>query len=193
MITPLPEKPPRGREREHGRILEAGDFTGSIMPPPEAVAAGKVAAISDEDRRTLVRWIDLGCPIDFAFDPGDPTKRGDGWLFDDQRPTLALTEPQAGANPPLTRILVGMYDYNTGLDLGTFRVTADFLLDGAPAGEDLSPRFKKTSRAVWELKLAAPIRTLERGKLTVLVRDRQGNETRMERSFSVDPRADRSF
>ena len=48
------------------------------MPPPEAVAGTyvgpdgkkiKVAPLTDEDRRTLVRWIDLGCPIDLDFDP----------------------------------------------------------------------------------------------------------------------------
>ena len=47
---------------------------------------------------------------------------------DDQRPTLTLTYPQAGANAALTRILVGMCDAYTGLDMGTFRVTADFAL-----------------------------------------------------------------
>ena len=57
------------------------DFTGSIMPPPAAVAGEyprtggkkiKVAGLSDEDRLTLVRWIDLGCPIDLDFDPARP-------------------------------------------------------------------------------------------------------------------------
>ena len=33
----LPKEPLKGRESEHKRILDAGDFTGSIMPPPEAV------------------------------------------------------------------------------------------------------------------------------------------------------------
>src|SRR5262249_21693999 len=86
------------------------DFTGSIMPPPEAVAgtyAGpdgtkvKVASLSEEDRRTLVRWIDLGCPIDLDYDPAHPEARGFGWMLDDQRPTLTLTLPRAGSNPPL--------------------------------------------------------------------------------------------
>ena len=45
------------------------------MPPPNAVAGKyvgprgekiQVAPLSDEDRRTLVRWIDLGCPINFG-------------------------------------------------------------------------------------------------------------------------------
>src|SRR5262249_23977697 len=36
------------------------DYTGSPMPPPDAVKAGKVKPLTDEDRRTLVRWIGLG-------------------------------------------------------------------------------------------------------------------------------------
>ena len=35
----------------------------------------------------------------------------------------------ASSNPPLTRILVGMHDYYTGLDMDSFQVVADFALD----------------------------------------------------------------
>src|SRR5439155_26546417 len=118
----FPEKVIPGAERDHASHLARGGdpyrpFKGSIMPPPEAVKAGKVAALTDEDRRTILRWIDLGCPIDHDFDPKQPGRRGNGWLLDDQRPTLTLTYPRAGANEPLTRLLVGMSDYDTGLDL----------------------------------------------------------------------------
>ena len=30
--------------------------------------AGKVQPLTDEDRRTICRWIDLGCPIDLDYD-----------------------------------------------------------------------------------------------------------------------------
>jgi hypothetical protein len=162
------------------------DFTGSVMPPPEAVQAGKVAPLSDEDKLTLVRWIDLGCPIDLDFDPKNPAKAGYGWMLDDQRPTLTLASPKAGTNPPLERILIGMYDYGSGLDMANFEVTADFALDGVPAGQNLSSKFKSVSTGVFELKLSAPIR-IERGKLVVSVKDRQGNTTRIERTFSAKP------
>ncbi len=56
------------------------------MPPPDAVKAGKVAPLTDEDKLTLVRWIDLGCPIDLEYDAGNPAKPGFGWALDDQRP-----------------------------------------------------------------------------------------------------------
>src|SRR5262249_28082233 len=158
------------------------DFTGSVMPPPDAVKAGKVAPLTDEDRRTLVRWIDLGCPVDRAFDLNRPQERGDGWMFDDQRPTLTLTYPPAGANAELRRILVGMHDYYTGLDLASFTVTADFAADGAATGENLAAKFRARAPGVWELRLTRPITELPRGKLIVSVKDRQGNVSRIERT-----------
>ena len=168
------------------------DFTGSIMPPPAAVAGeyvgpgGKkvqVAGLSDEDRLTLVRWIDLGCPIDLDFNPDRPEATGFGWMLDDQRPTLTLTSPRAGDNPPLTRILIGMYDYG-GLALDSFQVVASFPIDGIAAGENLARSFRSVSQGIWELKLKRPI-SLASGKLTVSVKDRQGNETRIERTFTA--------
>ena len=96
------------------------------MPPPEAVAGTyqgpdgkriKVAPLSDEDKLTLARWIDIGCPIDRQY---DAKQRGLGWLLDQGRPTLTLAYPPPGASRgPLTRILLGMHDYASGLDLAS--------------------------------------------------------------------------
>ena len=66
-----------------------------------------------------------------------------------------------------------------------FSVVADFPLDGLAAGENLAKKFKPLPDSRWELKLARPIMDLPRGKLTVAVKDRQGNTSRMERTFSV--------
>jgi hypothetical protein len=108
-------------------------------------------------------------------------------MLDDQRPTLTLTEPRAGVNPSLPRILVGMYDRDTGLNVDSFQVLADFAVDGVGPGENLAPRFKPKADGVWELVLAKPIVDPTKGKLTVSVKDRQGNVTRIERTFSVAP------
>jgi hypothetical protein len=184
---PVPATP---QNRERSQV----GYTGGIMPPPEAVAGTyvgpdgkkiKVAALTAEDRLTLVRWIDLGCPIDLDHDPARPERRGFGWMLDDQRPTLTLTYPRAGRNAALGRVLVGMHDYGTGLDLGTFRVVADFPVDGAAAGADLAKKFRPVTQGVWELRLATPLTELRQGKLTVAVKDRQGNLSRIERTFSV--------
>jgi hypothetical protein len=169
---------PQNRERAHVAYL------GSVMPPPDAVKSGKVQPLSEEDKLTLVRWIDLGCPIDLEFDPEKPAERS-GWLVDDNRPTLTVTYPQAGANAELSRVVVGMHDYGTGLNPESFSVTADVPLGDFAGGENLAAKFKPASAGVWELKLATPIRSLEQGRLTVSVTDRQGNITRIQRTFSV--------
>src|SRR5262245_6475505 len=170
------------------------DFVGDAMPLPAAVkgdASGpdgnpvKVAPLTDDDRRTIVRWIDLGCPIDLDFDPRKPEARGYGWMCDDNRPILTVTLPHAGANAELSRILIGMHDDYTGLAMSSFEVTSDVAVDGVAAGQNLAAKFREKSQGVWELKLAQPIRALPKGKLTVSVKDRQGNVSRMERTFSV--------
>jgi hypothetical protein len=165
---------PKNRELAHI------GFTGSIMPPPDAVKSGKVAALSEEDRLMLVRWIDLGCPIDLTADARK------GWFLDDQRPTLTLAEPRIGVNPSVSRILIGMHDTGSGLDPNSLSVVADFAIDGVAAGEELATKFKKLSDSRWEWQLGQPIADLQSGTLTVSVRDRQGNVTRIERKFSVD-------
>jgi hypothetical protein len=159
------------------------DYTGGPMPPPEAVKSGKVRPLTDEDKRTIIRWIDLGCPIDLDYDPKQPEKRGKGWMLDDTRPTLVLTGVRPGRNEGVTRLRVGMHDFGSGLDLGSFRVVADFAVAGVEAGEDLAAKFRKVDDGIWEWALPRPLPALVRGKLTVSVRDRQGNETRIERTF----------
>jgi hypothetical protein len=161
------------------------DFTGEQMPPPNAVRAGKVPPLSDEDRRTLVRWIDLGCPIDLDYDASHAAERGYGWMLDDNRPILSLTYPRAGRNERVDRILIGMHDYYTGLDMASFTVTADFSIDGAPEGENLASRFKRVSYGVYEWKLNERMTSDSDRVLVVSVKDLQGNVTRIERSFSV--------
>jgi RNA polymerase sigma factor (sigma-70 family) len=166
-------------------------YNGNPMPPPDAVAGSylgpkgekiKVAPLTDEDRLTIVRWIDLGCPIDLEYDAAKPQG---GWSVDDSRPTMTLTTPRIGVNGPLARLLVGMHDYGSGLDLNSFQVVADFPVDGIAAGENLAAKFQVKTDGVWEWKLATPIEDLERGKLTVSIKDKQGNLSRIERVFSV--------
>ena len=95
------------------------------MPPPEAVAGNyavpdgktiKVAPLTDEDRRTLVRWIDLGCPIDLDFDPKNRASPATAGYSTTTSADADAGTPRPGANAELTRIVVGMHDYGTGLD-----------------------------------------------------------------------------
>ena len=81
-----------------------------------------------------------------------------------------------------------MHDYDSGLDLTTFEVRADFAVDGIAAGANLASHFKIKSLGVWEWRPATPLTELSGGKLTISVRDRQGNLNRIERTFVVRPR-----
>ena len=172
------------------------DYLGTQMPPPAAIAGTyktpdgrtiKVPALTDEDRLTLVRWIDLGCPIDLDHAAVLAGKPGRGWFLDDLRPTVTITAPAAGANPALDRILIGAHDYYSGLDLATITVTADITINGQPPGKNLAAQFKPRSQGVWELPLVRPLAPLARAQLVVSVKDKQGNLTRLERTFSVGP------
>ena len=98
-------------------------------------------------------------------------------MQDDNRPTLTLTYPKPGANGPLTKILVGMHDYDSGLDMDIFQVVADFSMDGAAAGQNLASKFKAKTPGVWELPLSRPLTELPKGKLIVSAKDCQGNIT----------------
>ncbi len=61
-----------------------------------------------------------------------------------------------------------MHDYDTGLDMKSFRVTADFAIDGVKAGDNLAAKFKTTSQGVWEHRLDAAVDgNCRRGVLTV--------------------------
>jgi hypothetical protein len=139
--------------------------------------------LSDEDRLTLVRWIDLGSPIDRTSDgagEGSP-----GWFLDEGRPTLTLASPKTGANDRLEQFVLGMHDYYSGLDMETFSVTADFEIDGAAAGANLASRFQQVADGVWQWEPSASPTSLKQGLLTVSVKDRQGNMARIERTFSI--------
>jgi len=50
-----------------------------------------------------------------------------------------------------------MHDTGTGMDAASFRVTADFAVDGVAAGENLAPQFKPASRGVWEWTFSKPV------------------------------------
>jgi hypothetical protein len=119
------------------------------------------------------------------YDPKKPDEPSRGWALDDSRPTLTLAWPQPGTNKPADRIRIGAADYGTGLDRGSLTVKGDFELAGQKPGTNLAAKFRETTPGVWELPLDGAAKKLN-GRLTVAVKDRQGNETRIVRTFSVE-------
>ena len=152
------------------------DFVGSMMPPPDS----GVPPLTEHEKLTIARWIDLGCPISRH---GSDT--AGGWFLDELRPTLTLSLPRTGSNEVLTRISIGMHDYYSGLNTGSLRLTADFEIAGIPAGENLANQFQETHSGVWNWELDSPIEDLPAGRLTISVQDRQGNTAQIDRTFSV--------
>jgi hypothetical protein len=69
--------------------------------------------------------------------------------------------------------------------MDSFTVVADFTIDGVAPGKNLASKLKALPDQRWELKLSEPITALPRGRITVSVKDRQGNTTRIERTITV--------
>jgi hypothetical protein len=156
------------------------DFTGTIMPPPD----GGVSGLSGEQKLTLGRWIDLGCPIDTARGTDNA---GFGWFLDDLRPTLEVSLPRPGVNAaPLELLRIGVADANSGVDHDTLRVTADFDVAGRPAGDELADLFTRSGDGIYTLDLPEPLGATARAHLFVEIADVQGNVTRVDRRFTVE-------
>src|SRR5262249_39593557 len=54
------------------------DYTGDIMPPP----GSGVPALTEDEKMTIARWIDLGCPINTG-ELSSPAAGARGWFLDD--------------------------------------------------------------------------------------------------------------
>jgi hypothetical protein len=147
------------------------DFTGSAMPPishPQLTASEKL---------TIVRWIDLGCPLD---------QGAYGWFLDDLKPTLTVSLPRPGVNTaPVTSIRVGVADANSGIAAGTLSIRASFAVGGTAAGGELAPSATDAGGGIFEVPLGAARPAGTTGTITAEVRDNQGNVTRVRQSFSV--------
>ena len=152
------------------------DYTGAMMPPP----GSPVAPLTADERLTFVRWIDLGCPID----TGDPDY---GWFLDDLKPTVAVSLPRPHANSPLTEIRFGLADANSGIDLSTLHVSADFAVNGRAAGAELSDLAQDAGEDIWTIALSPPLADGFNRHVYVSVEDVQGNVTRVARAFFIGP------
>ncbi len=157
------------------------DFTGTAMPPPGSAAP----PLSEDEKRTIARWIDLGCPID----TGQATGNGEfGWFLDDLRPTLTVSLPRPGRNPQaVTEIRFGMVDNSSGLDLATLSVTAGFPVAGRPAGAELGDLALDLGDGIWSISLSEPVPESASTHLAVEIYDLQGNVNRVRRTFSTLP------
>lgn len=160
---------PPGTDRNDADL----DFSGSIMPPPPATP------LSEDEKRLFVRWIDLGAPID----TGNPDY---GWHLDDLRPTLTVSRPRPGLNRDQVReIRLGAADANSGIDVASLSLRADFALAGRAPGSELADLLVEVEQGVWTLALDAPLPRLDAATLDASVRDQQGHITRVGVRFTT--------
>jgi hypothetical protein len=164
------------------------DYTGTIMPPP----GSGYAPLSADEKMTFARWVDLGCPIN--TDEGGPSEAF-GWFLDDVRPALTVSAPRPGTSAgPLAVIRIGMADAYTGIAPGTLSIKADVPINGRPAGAELADLMQPAGDGIVALALSPPLATALNAHLFVEVQDRQGNVTRVTRTFSVGaPPAPRAY
>ncbi len=154
------------------------DFNGQICPPP----GSGVPALTIDQKMTIARWIDLGCPINLGNNGDHPR----GWFLDELRPTVAVAVPRPGANDaPVERIRFGLADAYTGVDLTTLSVKADLALAGRPAGSELADLAGSVDEGVYEITLGEALGDVPLAHLIVSVRDVEGNENRVDVAFSV--------
>ncbi len=156
------------------------DFTGTIMPPP----GSGVPALSEDEKITIARWIDMGCPIDTA--EGTPSDAY-GWFLDDQRPTLTLSVPRAGlATSPVTALRFGMADANSGIDSASLSLSADFMVAGRAAGAELADLAVEIDDGIYQIDLGMALGPMAEAHVYVSVADLQGNITQIDRRFVTD-------
>ena len=153
------------------------DYTGTIMPPP----GSGVPPLSDDEKMTIARWIDLGAAI---------TRQGDasykGFFADELKPVLTVSSPRAGVNShPIDAISIGMFDAYSGIDRSSLSVIASVVVDGIAAGTELASRFIEIASGVWTLSMSTPLANLPDARIAISVKDNAGNISRIDRSFSV--------
>ncbi len=155
------------------------DYLGTIMPPP----ASGAPPLTEQEKMTFARWIDLGCQIDSP----DPVLKTTGLFADDTKPVLTISAPRSGASTAaLSQMRFGLYDNYSGLDRQSLSVTTNFPVNGKAAGSELATDFRETGNFIWTMNVTPAIANLATGKLTVRVKDLAGNTSTLERTFSAN-------
>lgn len=155
------------------------DYTGTIMPPP----GSGYPALSEEDKMTLARWIDLGVPT--ARPDGREAQAG--WFTDELRPTLNISWPRAGESVAgaLNRIEFVADDYYSGLNSNSLKVTANFPINGNAPGQNIASAFSSNGQGKWTMPLSIGPDAMSSGTITVEIADLAGNIARQESTFRL--------
>jgi hypothetical protein len=131
--------------------------------------------VTEDEKMTIARWIDLGAPINLG-----PY----GFFLDDLKPTVHVDVPRAGQlTEALTRIRFGLADATSGVNLSTLSVVASFDVGCQTAPQQMAQLAVEVDDGIYEIQLPSSVRNATRGWVQVSVEDRQGNVTRVDRTF----------
>jgi hypothetical protein len=127
--------------------------------------------LSTEERRLVSWWIGTGMTETGKDAAGNlmtrKTRRG---AFADTLPPALVVLPAARPTEPVTQIIVGATDPDSGLAAKSLSVKASWPVEGRAANTELADLFKRQGDR-WLLKLSKPVSS---GELTVSVHDQAG-------------------
>jgi hypothetical protein len=160
--------------RSNGDRPDDLDFTATAAHP----AGVGVPGMTNEEKLTLARWVDLGAPIDL----GTPW----GYLEDDLRPTLVLRPSLQAARAAggFDTLEIAAFDVESGVVPASLTVTCNLRLGTFAPGANLAAgRSLNPEGAVLRLRLPRRVTLAERAVFTVSVRDAAGHTSRIIRSY----------
>ena len=137
-----------------------------------------VQVLTIDQKMAFARWIDLGAPVDIS-------PSGLGWFVDDVKPTLTISMPKQNLNSgQINKFVFGIADANSGIDLSTLSVKANFSVNGNPANSELKSLAVNIGDGIYEIQLnsSIPYTALQR-HLKIEITDNQGNIKRTDLRF----------
>jgi hypothetical protein len=146
--------------------------------------------LSDKEKRTIARWVDMGGPIDF------PQTDGFGYTDDSQLPIIHLSSPILGTNERDIDVLFGLHDTKSGIDEASINVSFEYVNMNNKAKlivEKISvPPFQlrlnksPLEQGVYSLKLPQRYMKISGDYIiTIQVSDKTGNKNILTRRFTL--------
>jgi hypothetical protein len=169
-------------DRLDGRRNEDRSDDLDLFPSSAHPAGVGVPGMTNEERLTLTRWIDLGAPIDLSARGASPW----GFLEDDLRPTLVVRPSVVRARQAgLVDILeIAAFDVESGVVPTSLTVTCNLRLGSFAPGSNLAAgRRLDPEGSILRLVLPRRVRMTEGAVFTISVRDAAGHTTKTVRAY----------
>lgn len=152
--------------------------------------AHPIMSLTDIEKRTISRWVDMGGPIDF------PQTDGFGYTDDSQLPIIHLSSPFFGENKRDIDVIFGLHDVKTGIDEKSIKIGFAFvntihnklvIQEVAIPQFILKPKKQIGRQSIYSLPLPERYLIKPGGYvITVEVKDNVGNKNIITRRFTLN-------